>query len=71
MQLGRDLRDLALVVEPRTQSLGQPGARGPRLAVERREPATGELGEDALVAVRDQGAQVVVGERESGRRDER
>ena len=45
-------------------------ARGRRLAVERRQAPPGELGEDALVAVRDQGAEVVVGEREPGRVDD-
>ena len=38
VELGRDPRDLPLVVEPGAQRLGEPRARRRRLAVERREP---------------------------------
>lgn len=69
VQLGGDLGDLALVIEPGAQRPRQPLARGPSLAVERRQPARGEIPEDQLVPVRDQGAEVIVGEREAPRPD--
>ena len=57
------------MVEPGAQGLGQPRSRGGRLIGQRRQAIDGELGEDAFVAVGDQRAQVMIGDREPGGRD--
>ena len=56
MELGRDPRHLALVVQPGPQRLGEPRPRRRRLIGQRRQPQAGELGQRELVAVGDSAA---------------